>query len=125
MSAKGDNNVHERDLSLKKLRFDLQNVASMSPSFTSEITHCTSSFVTRLTFGFFRIGFSGALCLFPAVAFEVEVDAWKQPFSCWSRVVQSQWQKLRRLTHYDVKGLYGCSKNFLIRFCWPQFHFNI
>ena len=45
----------------------------MSMSFTSEITHCTMSFVTHLTFCFFRIGLDGAVHLLPAVDTEVEV----------------------------------------------------
>ena len=53
---------------------ELYRFEVMSTSFTNEITCCTSSFVTRLTFGFFRIAFVGALCLFPAVDTEAEVD---------------------------------------------------
>ena len=47
----------------------------MSMSFTSTSTHCTLSFVTRLTFGCFHIGFNAAFRLFPAVDTEAEVDA--------------------------------------------------
>ena len=59
----------------EKAGFDLQNyITSMSMSFTSKITRCTSSFVTCLTFVFFRIGFDGALRFFPAVNTAAEVD---------------------------------------------------
>ena len=61
----------------------------MSTSFTSEITRILHD---PSYFCFFRFSFDGALHLFSTVNTEAEVDS----FPCWSRVVQSQWQKLQR-----------------------------
>ena len=107
----------------------------MSMSFTSEITRCTSPFTTRLTFGFFA-SVSLVLCAyFQQWTLKQKWMPWKQPFPCWSQVVQSPRQKLQRspLHNSYSDALYmmlSCSENCLIRkVCRPQwwrnFHFDI
>ena len=92
----------------------------MSTSFTIKTPCYTSSFVTCLTFGFFRFGFDDTFRLFPAVDTEAEVDTLEvvipllEPSN-----TQLQWKKLQRsplhktcvVMHYDVERLHSCSEN--------------
>ena len=120
---------------LKKLSFDLQNYIASQFNVFHKRNHTLHIILCDLPH--FRLFFASISMVlrtyFQQWTLKQKWTPWKQPCPCWSRVVQSQWQKFRRsplhthvVMHYDVKVPQDCLKtallgSFVIRNSGPIF----